>query len=282
MKQLLNPPIELILKNINAHSTFSMIRLTIEWWKMVGGALETMKMKELPDNLTDEFIEKLAYHMLDAAKKQRGVRPWKVKDSVFADIIKYVSKHPLPETMLVGAGSQPMTASKKLYMPTGSEIKLISKIVPENNAFFAPVWRRYAFTGELDWFLKKINRYKIVVVGPWYFKNFGQKANLQNFFHIEIHRNNAILHVEQTFNRILKFHKKNIANNEKIVYLCCGGPAVIWPIINLHDKIDNAVLLDVGMSIQVYYYYDPIRKNSPRYFWGTWLDKFPPKWLKPQ
>ena len=287
--ELLNPTIDHIISEIENNSSISMVRLTSEWWMMANRALRAMGNNDDVPESVDDFIDTWSEYMHIEFVKQCGKRNWHASDKVYAYILKRIFTEELPENLLIGADYKPMSIDDtplmelKLWfewLEFESTKHMIEKLNLRQKAITSTIWRRYALNGDIDIFLNKMKHHQIVVVGPWYFENFDKKANLPHYKHIKIDENKAMLHVDDIERRMLEHHNEHAKDFEKIIYLCCGGMAVVDPILKLHNKLENAVMLDVGMSIQVYYYSDPVRHNSPKCFWGTWLDVHTPEWIK--
>lgn len=269
----LNPSIDQVIKLFSSYESFTMIRLTCEFWKMVNNGLIRMGKQF---QTTDSFIDELAVHMVKSWEEGLGGRRskiWKITPFVYSDILKFCLKRPLPDNIRIGLGTKamisPMVETPNLPLNLDSS-NVMSQIVPLNIGYHSTIWRRYACTGDIN-HLFKIKNCQFIIVGPPVFKDFGKKANLKHFHHIQIDENNAILHVKKTKEKILESYNK-FNNFDKIIYLGCGGPAVIWPFINFHG-LKNVVMLDVGVSLFAYYF-------NPNVSLARWLDIYPPLWLK--
>jgi len=49
-------------------------------------------------------------------------------------------------------------------------------------------------------------------------------------------------------------------------------------ITELHGLL-NANLMDIGRAFDIYYFYDPIMRQSPTWMFGQWLNRKNTKWV---
>ncbi len=54
----------------------------------------------------------------------------------------------------------------------------------------------------------------------------------------------------------------------------------MWLITELHGTLKNANLIDIGRAFDVYYFYDPVMRNSPAWMFGQWLTRRNTAWVK--
>ena len=51
-------------------------------------------------------------------------------------------------------------------------------------------------------------------------------------------------------------------------------------ITELHGKLKNANLMDIGRAFDIYYFNDPVRRQTPGWMWGQWLTRSNTQWIK--
>jgi len=149
------------------------------------------------------------------------------------------------------------------------------------NAF---IWRSWAYSGEIHTFLSGIaknKKLKIVIVGPFLYKNFGYKMGLKNFEHIEIDKYKALIYINKTKREIIRRHKTYVSQGYDVLYLFIGGSAATCMVLDLHSHLERAFMLDIGMAVNVYYFHDEIvkRKKNVGIVWGHWLTKRKVRWV---
>ena len=211
-------------------------------------------------------------------KKQLNIRPWKISAAPIERILKTIINLQ-PDSFMFGISD--IIKSKDNRINQGVSLgyqpdMFLKKILPNDITIYdTTCWKDWAHDGTINRFIKYIKNKNVTVVGPSHLADFGKRVQLNKFNYIQINDREAALHTKDIAKKI-----KNIHNNKQYtVYLLQGGLAAIDLTTLLHGKIQNCCILDIGRAIDVYYYYDPIRKTFPRWYWGGWLDLNPPTWL---
>ena len=246
---------------------------------------------------TQYFYDTLANHNIAAWDENlnRG-RNWTFQKRIASDIIKMVVE-PKPANFIFSCHSAAVMhhhhsfpkGKPKIYEEPNKawHSHLISAFIPPGEEpFMSTIWREWARTGEIDRIFQDIGHkedYKIVVVGPPYFKNFDKRADLRYFEHIEISHTNAAAHVEEYLELILQRHESFLKHHDNVFYLLVGGDAAVWLTYQLHGKLDNAFMIEAGRAIDVYYFYcrETLAKY-PQWQFGEWMMKNPPTWYNEQ
>ena len=268
------PDINFILNKINKLETFSFIKISIEFWMLVSKAITNINLYKEDIN-SDKFLNKVASNMVTAWEVQKTGRPWKLSQDSFYRILKFIVNKK-PNDILFGIST---TGSPKKYPDIISLIEInsfINKTLNEMDIYNASCWKYWAYTGEIHTFFKNINKNKICVIGPSHLKNFNEKINAKNFNYIEISDKEASLHVMKIKNEIINHNKKS---KDYTIYIIQGGSPAMDFMIQSHEQLKNACMLDIGRALDIYYYYDPIKNKFPRWYWGGWADYKPPTWL---
>jgi hypothetical protein len=252
-----------------------------------------MIMKALPIDgvLTSDIIENgldkklvpvLAKEMCKVwEQKQRGKRPWRSSVAVVERILEMsISKK--PSRFFLGVTDRCNVNNRTFPLPPrGRRVTHIIKgMLPNGEVpIHALPLRIWAVNGEINDFLNQIRHKNIVIVGPKHFENFGYKLKLENYTHIEIHSTKAIQRVKKIKKRIEEMHEGLLSGHKDVTYFFIGGSAAMWLVTELHGKLENANLIDVGRAFDPYYFYDPVRKKSPRWMFGFWLNRGNTAWV---
>ena len=278
------PEIDFFVKKIQNGQYFSIIKYSIEYWMMVAKAFNNLGIS--PRQMSSYFLEpnnnigKIAQEMCKIWElKQRANRPWKSDVNVVHKTLMGL-KQTYPDNLMFGL------SLFNLYIPINHDKAGVRDVVinlmsaTKKEAYWTYCWREWAYNGKINTLITAANsvpNLKIVIVGSHYFKNFGQKLGLHNFDHIEIHPHNAALYVKDTKKEILNRHSKYIKENNNVLYLLVGGSIAMCLILELHNLLSSAFMIDIGRALDVYYYYDC---NSEKYAHKGWLLTCEPKWVK--
>lgn len=281
-----NTDINYFIDLIDKKKYFSFVRLQIEWWCTARIALQFMGYKGwmFPNNIdfSPKFLKKWGRKMVKAwDEKQCYKRPWVFEAYIFESILNMVISEKDDNFYLSVSdrawyfGKLP---PKKGAWPWSN--KMIKSMIPAGEIPFNSIcWRRWGHSGEIHKFFNKFKNKRIAIVGPYYFKNFGEKLGLKKYTHIEIDHIRACHYVENYLEQIKRYHNE-VNSNEDVIYFFSGGSPGIWLIQQLHSKLSNAFLIDIGRALDVYYFYDKIRIGDARWKWGSWLERNPPIWVK--
>jgi hypothetical protein len=238
----------------------------------------------LKTTIDDSFLSNLAMKITSTWENGHCAdRPWASnKDAVERILRMGVSKK--PQNFIVGVTDRAFPATDK-YPPSAGEFwvpilaSLMEKMLlldgPPINAL---VFRTWAVNGTFHEFVTKIKSKRIVLVGPSHLATLGYKLNFPDFTYLPIHDTEALLHLDETKKRILDVH--NEQPGKEVIYFFVGGSAAMWLISELHGRLDKSFLIDIGRAFDPYYYYDPIKKQTPKWMWGGWLDRRNPTWVK--
>jgi len=270
-----------IIKNINNEKTFTFSKISIEFWMMawrafaqMGTDIKKLDSKQLKNK---KFISLLAKNMIDVWNvKMKNGRPWKGSNLVFERILQMIMEEQLPNFML--GINEPLGKRKQdryLYLNPQANLFLQKFLHNQTIIHDSNCWKYWAHDGTIDLFMKNLSNKNVTIIGPSHLKDFNEKVKIKKFNHIQIHDREAALHTIVYSKEIIKQH----SSDDYKVYLIQGGSAAMDLCILLHDKMQNCCIIDIGRAIDVYYYYDPIRKKYPKWYWGGWLDVKPPKWL---
>jgi len=279
------PDLQVIINRINKHKKFSFVKISVEFWMLMSKALRRMKADTTVLNKkhlqSDAFLQRLAKTMVIEWSYQSKGRPWKVSSESFYRIVKMIASTK-PKDFVFGVtdmGHPTEYPVKEPFLQNRQNVAFfLNKVLDDDLIVYSAAgWKQWSFTGEIHKFFMSINHNRIAVVGPSHLENFGSKINAAKFDYIEIPSKDACLHVEDISKTILE-HNKN--TTEYTVYLVQGGAAAMDFMDMIHNQMTNCCVIDIGRSLDTYYYYDPIKKQLPNWYWGTWLSYDPPTWLK--
>lgn len=282
------PNLRFFINKLANKENFAIIKYSVELWMMIDGAIKNMgiPISQISYEFlsSDENLKKLAKEISKYWEtKRRGVRPWKSNDDAVYRVLKGITeKH--TDNFMFGISSRCLTTSNigaNNYQIRDILLRIMH--VSGQTGYSSFIWRDWASSGKINNLIEAFNfmpKLKVVIVGAYYFNNFGQKLKLNNYDHICIHQNEALLHLKETKQEILIKHNQYLKNNDFVLYMLVGGTAAMWLILELYRELPSASMIDIGRALDVYYYYDKIKKFTPTYMWGHWLTKSPPKWVK--
>lgn len=277
--EILYPEFKFFIDKIENREHFSYVRFQLDAWshlfKMV-----YLKLKN-PTKPTDKELDVACKSVVEFW--QRGVksktRMYHMQSGVVASTYKLLlSKKPDNFYLAVSdrtywEGKLPPPKDPIRVWP----VRLMRELLPEA-PMYATCWRTWAQSGLIHKLFEDKER-PIILVGPDYFANFGEKLGLKNFQFIQIHRNQAVFKVGKTIDQVTQARNR-ISKDKDVLILFCGGIAGCYVISALHGKLPNVFMLELGRNLNVYYHYDKIRKKTPKWMWGGWMDSHPPTWLQ--
>lgn len=277
---------EFLLTKINKEYKFSLIKISVEFWMLVQKAINTLKINILKCDTeylkSDIFLKQISSEMVKQwHANQANKRPWKASKHSLFRILKFITTEK-PNNILFGVtntGGSTKYPHKQKFLNNRKNVKIFLEKVLEKDLILydATCWKYWSYTGEINNFFKKIKRKNIVIVGPNHLKDLNKRINIKNFTYIEIPDRNASLYTVEIKNEIVKHNK---STNAYTIYIIQGGSPAMDFMTMAHNEVNNCCMLDVGRSIDVYYYYDTkIKKDKAAWYWGRWLEKKPPKWL---
>jgi hypothetical protein len=268
-----------------------MIRFQIEYWRQLRIALRYMGHKgwQYPAAMKKDqkFFDEIGQHMLDAwVKEQSFGRPWQFTAELFGDHIKCIAK-PKPDNFYLAVSDRAWYFDQ-LPPPPHPEWShwaggVIKGMIPDDETpWNSIVFRRWGHSGKMQRFFNELRDKTFCFVAPYYYANFGDKLQLPNFHHIEIDYLKATMELDETYDKILKKHEELTKDGKDVIYIVVGGAPGSWLVINLHDKLQNAFMIEIGRALDPYYFYDSFitENNVNLQFWGSWLKRFPPTWVK--
>lgn len=278
------PDVGFFANKILNQKFFSYTKLSVEWWMLLIKSLNAHGLKpyDIKNNLDHKLIPSLARGITKAWNhQQRGNRQYKSDNAVIERILR-MSASPKPKGFLLGVTDRCHVRDKTFPLPPRGKnmVNLIEGILPKGEIpIHALPVRIWAVDGRINRFLNLVRHKNIVIVGPDHLKNFGRKLNLKNFNFVEIHKSDAIKHVKETKAKIERLHKRFMHGHEDVTYFFIGGGAAMWLITELHGRLQNANLMDIGRAFDVYYFYDPVMRNSPPWMFGQWLNRGNTVWV---
>ena len=282
------PDIDYFIQKINNKEYVSQMRFQIEYWNMIRSAMRLMGYpgKEIPINLTVDkgFLDKLSRYMIKAFNKDVSVshrRPWKFSREVFRTHLEAITTSK-PEGLILGVADRAIYYGDSTA-PNGNkwQADLIKKLLPNGETpFVSTVWRKWAQSGEIQKFVDVIKNKPVVVVGPFYYKNLAHKIGLTNHRYIQIDLMEACLHVNKTMQQMSATYSEMVREHGEVIFIMSGGSAGAYLSYKFHDKFKKAHMFELGRALDVYFYYDKIRRQQPKWVFGEWMDSRPPIWIK--
>jgi hypothetical protein len=249
-----NPKIDFFYKKIESSSYFSSPRQQHGIWDVI---LSVATLNEvIPDNY--ELIAK----RMSTIHNTKSSRMWSTKKNICEDLLWFMhSKKPL--NMLYALSDVGFYCTDlpphEIDTPYKMDIfgprhgfrkrqELMKKILPPGEIpFNGVIWRKYSFHGQLQKFISDHSDRKIVLIGPWYFKDFGIRAKLQDYEFIEIDYYKASDECQKTYEAILDKQFKNA------LYFVVGGSFANWLVFKLHNILAENFVIDIGRALDIYY-----------------------------
>lgn len=279
------PTIDYFVDRILNEDHFSYVKLSIEWWMLLGKAFtrNNLRVNQFKDGIPKNIVPLLAREMVNEwNQKQKMDRKYKTNVNVIQRILQ-MSINPKPKNLVLGVTDRCNVDNLTFPLPPrGSTMpNLIETVLPKGEIpLHALPFRIWAVSGEINSFLDKIKHKNIAIVGPSHLANFGYKLGFKNFNYINIHNSDAILHVHETKTHIQQLHQRLLKGHKDVTYFFIGGGAAMWLITELHGTLERANLIDIGRAFDVYYYYDPVMKKYPNWMFGQWLTKRNTAWVR--
>ena len=222
--------------------------------------------KALPDrefNIDSEAdLKELAAGMVKQTTK------WFVKDEIYFDILKLITSR-VDENILyaINDTAHHYRRAKRQHMKYKSKrIAHLHKIMNDfirhkDILFHGGIFRSYAINKQLIEFLNKYKNRRIVIVGPPYFLDFGERAGLENYSHINIPYRTATDFIDEILEKVKSNHQ------DETIYLFVAGALASWFIYKLHATLRNSFMIDIGRALDIFYY-----EFAYELLWG-WLVK---------
>ncbi|NJO18695.1 MAG: hypothetical protein HC877_24105 [Thioploca sp.] len=275
--------INYFINRIKNKESFSIIRFNLDAWTLFITAFNNMGFKSWPkNNINNNFLKKLGVSTakaLEVRNKTNGMN-YIITAENFEGILKMIV-NPKPKNFHLSVsdrtyyyGSYPIPNGKPWVA------NLIKQMCPPGEIpFNSLVWKTWAMNGQIHKLFTDLKEYEIVLIGPHYLSKLPNIVKNNKIKHIKIHETNASINIEKQIKKLISLHEKLQNGDKKIIYICEGGAPVNWLIYRLHGKLKNAYMLDVGRSLDIYFYNDPIRKKTPHWQWGGWVEPNPPTWM---
>lgn len=284
------PELDFFMSKIENGESFSFVRFQIEYWRMVRLALRELGWPgwNKPTNMPlhdDKFIQDLGKQMVRSwNNKQSMGRPIKFIPEVFSDHMRMVI-NPKPEGFHLGVSDRAwyfgILPPEPIDKWSPWSAPLIKAFLPENEIpFQSIILRRWSNNGTIHQMFEKFKDHPTIILGPYYYKNFAKKLGLTNTKYINISLTEACLHLDSTLKDIERAHNELHNKFGKVFHLYAGGSAGAWLAIKLHEQLKNATIIEFGRALDVYFYYDKVKGEAPRWTWGGWMDLNQPKWIK--
>lgn len=278
--------IDYYLNKIHNNEYFSLVRFNLDAFMLIRGAYWSMGFKDWPNNINYEVLKTLSEHMekeLNVRNEKRNM-DYKITAKNFEGILNLMVNHK-PENFYLAVSDRTYYYGK--FPPPNGKMwvaNLIKKIIPNNEHPFNSLnWKSWAVSGQIHKLFTQFPKDKIVVVGPPHFSTIDKKTGNDNITHLKIHPTKASFDSEMIYDKMQQIHESYLKDYDRVIYICEGGAPVNWIIYRLHGMLKNAFMIDIGRALDVYYADDQIRKNTPWWQWGGWLNeggKPSPNWIK--
>jgi len=260
---ILETKISFALNKIQSNEYFTTIRYQDIWWnktnKAYDQAVAKFGLKGKKPKWTGEFLNAWTDFWMEEWNARK--EPYKFN--------KFVIRKNL-ETIVESKDDNFFMMVKA--MQKNMRVKMM-EYVPEREFHYAHMWRRAATDGSIHQLFEQNRDEKIVLVAPYYYKNFGEKLRLGNFEHIEIDNKFAARHIRVTADDLIDKHRQRVRGKEKVIYILVGG-ATGNALATLIHGLDKAFIMEIGRALDVYYSHDKALTGAPGFMWSPcWLGK---------
>jgi len=288
-----NPDIEFFINKIEKDEYFSFTRQLHGFWDSVIGAfiLEPVLRKIKKED--DAYLVQLGDAMVRAKSKRM---PLKYDKDLYSDLLKFVSNinkikgdfyygvsdidfypHDPPPYSVNSYDSffpfQNLLSIKsplKCYkIRCGDRQEVMRYFLPDDYIpFDGIIWRKYGYHGQLQRFFEAFKDREIVLIGPPHHDGFAKVADLENYHHIEIHGTKACFERDIILDNIIQFDQK-LEKKKPALYLIVAGNLGVWLTTRLHNKLEKAFIIDLGLALDPLYDKSNVTKRNPFHFFES-------------
>lgn len=284
--QMYYPEPEFFIEKIKNKESFYFIRFQIEWWLILRFGLWAMgyKDKPVPRHLfkDKQFLKRWGKEVVRAwdTKRKGKKRKYKFDPNVFADLIE-ISVSPKPKDFYFAYSDR---AFSKHLPPKAWDHRwkwtseFFQQLFPPGEINYCSlIFRNWAQSGKIHKIMESVKNENVLIIGPYYYKNFANKLGFKNAKYIEIHHTHATINIDKKLKEIRR-KRQEWFGDEYVFGLVVGGAAGAWLIRNMYG-MKNTSFIEFGRALDVYYYYDKVYKQIPQWIWGTWMENHKPKWV---
>ena len=172
----------------------------------------------------------------------------------------------MAETMKVTTREHPDNLFLTIKADEIKRQHLVRKLTLKDEFLYAHSWRNYASTGDIHRLFVENADYHFIVVGPFFYKNFGCKISLKNFSLIEISETRGCDNINRTIAQIVAL--RNSIKDKKVICLCSAGGISAFLISKLHELLTETFIIDVGRALDAYYCHDDVLIKGPHWRWS--------------
>ncbi|MDP2685281.1 MAG: hypothetical protein Q8P20_09690 [bacterium] len=254
------PNIDFFLNKIKNSEYFSLTRHADWWWQRVlraiCKAIPLFDVTKDSINLTKQLKNKIASDISDASRNNA----YSTSREVILENIEVTVK----------------THSDDLFFTVkamNSERQHLVKLLTSKDEFLnAHSWRNFAGSGEIHRLFTENSDCHFIIIGPFYYENFGEKLSLDSFSFVEIHETRGCNKVGQTVNTISSLIKS--IKDKKVICLFSAGSLSSVMIARLHELSMQTFLIDVGRALDPYYCHDDVLLKGPEWRWpAAWFGR---------
>lgn len=92
-----------------------------------------------------------------------------------------------------------------------------------------------------------------IVLSKYFMENFGKRFGIKNFYHVDIHPFEAAIYYEAITSNVVEAHYKiSKSSSEDTVILFKAGPLGPAIMKNLHGKLQNTFMIDIGNAFDIF------------------------------
>ena len=282
-----DPPLEFWLNKIRNKEYFAFCKQLHGFWDGFCAAYKHDRTLGGMWNFKthDKYIERLAASMANYKKKKT---PWNYNPLIYEGVIKMMlNLNSKPNNFFFGVSDNSFyrreekvkhvnwvdrrqVRRKRRDMFTRKQRQeVMSLLLPEDYIpFDGTCWKSYVWYREITPFFELIKDMPVVLIGPPYFNDFHEKANLNHYDFREIDYSHASFKAEEILGQTIVNHRKRY-RNEPVMYLIVAGSMGSWLVNELHPIIGKqSFIIDIGRAFDVLYL-DLVKE----YNW-VWLKKY--------
>ena len=256
-----NPDIEYFLKKFRNREYFAFVRYQDQWWTSTYCVLRPGQDYD-PETIGDFF-----------ARHYNNTNYSITYDVAYENFLLLSQSRP---NFYIGIKCMKEKFSKNIPL-----------ITQDREFLYAHCWRQMSTSGQIIKMFEEFSEENFIVVGPKYLSNLGKKLGLKHYHHVEISGTAASKHFNKTVAEVLDMYTKTHNENKRTFILSVGGFFGNALVNKLYDKIDDAFIIEMGRSLDVFYCHDKSFRDLPKFWWSLqWFGrkenmKAWTKWTKP-
>ncbi len=244
------PDIDFFLQKINSLEYFSMLRFADWWWEALFWALQKIPHSKNGKVINNGIINAIAQTIVHNKRNHA----YDISKKTILESVRITTRKPAQNMLF--------TVKAKRH----SRRKVVKTLTKRDEFLYAHSWREYASTGEIHRLFEENPDYHFIMVGPFFYKNFGRKISLKNYHFVEISERSACHYADKTIRQVINVRNK--IESDKVICLFSAGGISPYLITKIHERINKTFLIDIGRALDIYYCHDHVLLKGPGWRWS--------------